>query len=488
VIDLEENLLTKFLKLMSKNITDSDLELIQLGKTLGLNLVSFANLRQSQEDDYVDRIRNSALNKMEETKVNHLFDNELFYAGSIDFMVSDTEEGKKFFLLETNGGSHRGLSILSEKQQAILYHGYYQAIKIAIKNSSIHNEKVLIIVGVPINDSLIHEKVILIEYLRKRLKGEGFSLKIFNMDNYDKDHKAKLIFLVADYKQLSGKLTYKSHWVKFNGENVSVLIGDGIARRINDSNFQSELNNKSKINALKTIIVNPIFHITDDKSLTYLASYYCQDVLKKYNLKFLMFTKAYTEQELINKLVYLIRKEDKSYIIKPKGGSGGAGVLTVSKIDDLSSIKQIINKSKEEFFEKFSSERNPFPYTIQEKADFCLIDWRNEKHTFDLRLYLTQKDNIIIPVGGLARISRDAYKQGKDKQEYVVNLSGYDGKIEVDRGVGFSKENSTVLNLTDKEFVDFFCIGCIIFKSIVKHFEKISNFSNWDKILKKRKD
>ncbi|GAG70705.1 unnamed protein product, partial [marine sediment metagenome] len=33
-----KNLLTKFLKLMSKDITDSDLKLIPLGKELGLDL------------------------------------------------------------------------------------------------------------------------------------------------------------------------------------------------------------------------------------------------------------------------------------------------------------------------------------------------------------------------------------------------------------------------------------------------------------------
>ena len=39
---------------MSKKVTESDLELIQLGKSLGLDLVSFADLRASQEDKFVD--------------------------------------------------------------------------------------------------------------------------------------------------------------------------------------------------------------------------------------------------------------------------------------------------------------------------------------------------------------------------------------------------------------------------------------------------
>jgi len=132
VIFLEDNLFTKFLNLMSKNISESDLELIKLGESLGLNLISFADLRQSQDDSFVDGVRSEALKKLENKKCNILTQPDTFYVGSIDFMVSDTHNGKKFFLLETNGGSHRGLSILTTKQQEMLYQGYYLAIKYAM--------------------------------------------------------------------------------------------------------------------------------------------------------------------------------------------------------------------------------------------------------------------------------------------------------------------------------------------------------------------
>ena len=132
MVYMEEDLLTKFLKLMSSKITASDLELIKLGTSLGLDLVSFAELRASQEDLFVDLIRNKALEKMKRNGDTNLIQNEFFYSGSIDFMVLDDPEGKKFFLLETNGGSHRGLSIITKKQQELLYTGYIEAIYQAI--------------------------------------------------------------------------------------------------------------------------------------------------------------------------------------------------------------------------------------------------------------------------------------------------------------------------------------------------------------------
>jgi hypothetical protein len=481
VICLVENLLTKFLKLMSKEISESDLELVPLGRSLGLDLISFLELRSSQEDDFIDRVRKEALFRLAKNNDNVVNNNYSFYAGSIDFMVSNDHESKKFYLLETNGGSNRGLSILTKKQQTVLYEGYYESISQAIEKVKGENGKILVLVGVPTNDGLIHEKVIMVEFLRKKIESNGYSLKIFNSDNYDKDYEAKVVFLISDYKHLSQTLSYSNGWVWYLGERVNVLIGDGIARRLRDKKFE-ELIRKDFLR-IKTIIVNPIFKITDDKSLTYVASFLSKKVLKKYNLKDLIFTKAYDEKDLFLKIKYLIKSYNRSFLIKPSGGSGGAGVFPILKDEKPERIKQIIEESKEEYYNKFSRNREPFPFTIQEKANFSLINWERGKHTFDLRIYLTQSKNRIIPIGGLARIARVCFNKGLNKQEFVVNLSGYDGKIEVNRGIGFSEKNSTFLNLNFEDFVNVFCISSVIFKSVVENYKKIMEFSDWDRII-----
>jgi len=466
---------------MSKDISESDLELVPLGRSLGLDLISFSELRASQEDNFIDRVRVEALKRLDKHKDNVVSNNDSFYAGSIDFMVSSDPESRQFFLLETNGGSNRGLSILTKKQQAVLYDGYYESISQAIERVKAENEKVLVLVGVPKNDDLIHEKVIMVEYLRKKIKSKGCSLKIFNSDNYDKEHKAKVIFIISDYEQLSQSLSFSKSWVWFQGERVHVLIGDGIARRLNDKKFKEQIGKDFR--RINTIIVNPIFRITDDKSLTYVASFLSKNTLRKYNLKYLLFTKAYNEEELILKAKRLIKNYKKSIIIKPNGGSGGAGVIPIFKDETPERIKKLIDESKEEFYAKFSRNRKPFPYTIQEKADFSLINWEGGRHTFDLRIHLAQYKNQIVPIGGLARIARERFIKGLDKQEFVVNLSGYDGKIEVNRGVGFSEKNSKLLGLNFEDFVNVFCIGAVTFKSIIENYNKIMEFSDWDKFI-----
>jgi len=222
LIRMEEDRLSKFVKLMATNITDSDLELVNLGNSLGLDLVLFKDLRGSQDDKFVDLIRKKSVEKMQQNRENYLENADIFYAGSIDFMVCDVPGGKKFFLLETNGGSNRGLSILTEKQQSIMYDGYYEAIQQAWGKNTRGDNKVLILVGVPINDGLIHEKVIMIEYLRQKIKRKGASVGIYNIMNFNRDFEEDISFLIADYKQLTTALSFSDNWVYISSAKVSV--------------------------------------------------------------------------------------------------------------------------------------------------------------------------------------------------------------------------------------------------------------------------
>jgi hypothetical protein len=96
---------------------------------------------------------------------------------------------------------------------------------------------------------------------------------------------------------------------------------------------------------------------------------------------------------------------------------------------------------------------------------------------------MAQKDGIVVPIGGLARIARKSYSGSLDKQEFVVNLSGYDGVIEIDRGRGISEESCKLLNLTFDDFVNMFCLGCSLFARIARNYKEIINFSKWDELV-----
>ncbi len=482
---MTKELLKKFVQLMQKDpLTNSDLDLVTLGNSLGLNLEPLSRLWASQEEVFTAEIREKALKLMEFQNQNRMGDNKTFYSGSIDFMVRPHNDHLDYFLLETNGASNRGLSILTKDQQKLVYEGYFGAIRQAIQKSEQKGNKILILVGVPINDGLIHEKAILINYLRERIKQNGLKAKIFNIYTYKSEFKCDIAFLIADYKQLFLTLSFENNWVKFQKDKVDVLIGDGIARRIEDPKFNKLIQEDfAKIN---TIIINPVYLITDDKALSYLAKHYVNDILEQYKIGKFLFTRAFNEKDLIDKIRLAIDQFDKPFVIKPHAGSGGAGVMPIFPDQikqDPKKIKRIISQSNEEFYAKFMKNRNPYPYTLQEMAAFSLIDWNGGKRTYDLRIYLSQIERKIIPIGGLARIARGIYVNGIKKEEFVVNLSGYDGKIEVERGLGLSEKASEILNLEIDHFVDIFCNSCIIFKSIAENYQKIINFSHWDQFI-----
>jgi hypothetical protein len=482
---MSKELLQKFVKLMEKDpLREEDLELIALGKALGLDLEPLSKLRASQEGAFTASIRDQALKLMENKELNTLDNDHSFYSGSIDFMVRKKNGRLEFFLLETNGGSHRGLSILTKKQQELIYQGYFGAIKQAIERKNQSNNKILIVVGVPVNDGLIHEKALLINYLRREIKKEDLSVDIFNIYTYNSDFTADVAFIIADYKQLSSKLSFKNKWVKFQKDKANILIGDGIARRIEDEKFKELI--RKDFQKIKTLIVNPVYLTTDDKSLSYLAKHLINDQLEPYNIAKFLFTKAFNGEDLLDKSKLALQKYEAPFVIKPHAGSGGAGVMPIfpdyMKMGN-SKIRKVISKSEKEFFAKFMKSRNPYPYTLQEMVNFYLIDWGGGKHTYDLRIYLSQINKKIIPVGGLARIARGIFENGLNKEEFVVNLSGYDGRIEVERGLGLSEKASELLKLNYNNFVDLFCNSCIIFKSIAENFQKIIDFSEWDQII-----
>ena len=438
-------------------------------------------LKESQDDEYADKIRDLALKKLENLKEHYVAQTDMFYVGAIDFMVEEREGKKKFFILETNGGSSRGLSIMSKKQQGMFYKGYLSAIEESLKRNDREDKKILVLVGVPIDDALIFEKYNYIEFLKKWLSEMGYSSKEYNSFSEMEGFSEDIAFLIADYKAISNDIGYEKGWVMYKDQKVNVLFGDGIARRIRNDKFQELV--RTEFRKINTIIVNPIFLVTDDKSLTYLAEFYAKEKLEKYRVKYLKFSKGKDESDLLDKMDYVVKNYDENFIIKPSGGSGGAGIVPISCNEDPENFKSLIEKSKEEFFGKFLKNRNPYPYTIQEMAKFMTIEYKGAQHTYDIRIYLSQIEGKIVPIGGLTRIARGEYKGTLNKEEFVVNLSGYNGKVEADRGLGISPKMRDLLRLSDEDFVDMFCIGAVLFADTVQNYDQITNFGDWGKII-----
>ncbi len=450
--------------------------LFYLSRYFNKNFCSLEPIRNRQDGKLINRIRRKALNKLDGgLRIN---DPRLFYVGCVDFMVthSKDDDEKKFVLLETNGGSSRGLLSLSEGQIEIVF----QAYKDAIDQSSDWETQKIILIGTIPQDVLFQEKILLIEFLKERYEMDGYSVEVYNSMNFDpnKSKNIDIIFIIANYPNILDQISYRNHYVIFKEVEVDVLIGDGIARRFPILSAYI----KNNWDSVKTIIVNPIYQISDDKANTYLAIQQNIDFLKENRIKQLEFGKFFDPYNLEIIIEDLIKNSDKNYILKPFGGSGGVGIQPISSKFSKERAEDIMERSISEFYQKFDSRRTPFPYTIQEMADFSLIEWNNSKRTFDIRIYVIQKDGLFIPIGGEGRVAKLPYTGTLKKEEFVVNISGF-GQIEIERAIPFSDDGLKTLNLSEDDLIDLFCASCKIFKIITENHKKILDYKDWDKNL-----
>lgn len=457
-----------------ENFRSIEQTIVYLSRFFGKNLTSLEPIREGQDSEFVENLRKMAIEKMGDVPI--LSNPKAYYLGSIDYMVVEGDNQHKFVILESNGGSSRGLLSLHVDQIEMLY----RAFKTAIDQSS-ENPKKLVLIGVMPIDDLLQEKIMLIEFLKKAYQREGIKVAFYHALNYppllrgDED----ITIIISDYNSITPSLIYEDNYIKFKGEKVNVLIGDGIARRF--PTIAPYV--KKNWNAIKTTILNPIYHVTDDKFNTYVAIALGEQNLSKYRIHPLKFGKFFDRNQLEAALENLITTTKKSYIIKPFGGSGGAGIQPILKGSSIGQIPKIIDQSISEFHQKFDPSRDPFPYTIQEMADFILFEWKGSKRTFDIRIYVAQQDNKIIPVGGEARIARAPFTGNFAKNEFVVNICG-DWGVEFERAIPFSPSNLKLLNLTVNDVIDMFCAACTLFSIIIDKHQEILAFKDWEKYLK----
>lgn len=420
--------------------------LIEYSAYFGKDLISVKNIRESQEEELINEIIGKSLEEVRKNNLNKIQDHS-FFIGSVDFMVNNVNGEKKFSIIESNGGSSRGLSALQKEGWELMYDGLLETLKFTDDNPSV-------LIGHPNGDMLLPEKILLANSFEKEA----------NLEFHGTDSVEDGGITFGSYEEIMPKLELTGDTPCYEGNKVDIIIGDGIVRR------KESLENKGKMGKLDAVIANEVFPETDDKSLTYEAVNIAADDLKKYGVYPLDYWIAENEKELIRVCKEKI-EEIGEVVIKPYGGSGGCGIDVINKESDVESK---VKNSLDEFYSNFGEERNPYHFTICEKVNFCPITWGGTRRNFDLRIYVARKDNELVPCGGLARIALEPLSKVQQKKSFVVNLSGYDG-IDVDRGLGISEKALDVLELSKNDFVDLFSASVLLFKNITENHEKIIN-------------
>ena len=115
-------------------------------------------------------------------------------------------------------------------------------------------------------------------------------------------------------------------------------------------------------------------------------------------------------------------------------------------------------------------------------AKFSLINYKNSKRTYDIRIYVVQKDGVLYPVGGNGRIAKAPYTGKFSKEEFVVNICGEWG-VDVDRAIAISPDNLNILELNENDISDLFCAACQLFRIISEKHYDILACNDWEKYI-----
>lgn len=343
-----------------------------------------------------------------------------FIWGSVDGLLN-CKEGVNYSICETNGTSQRGFSVLPLQSLERVVESYQKIVE----------QLGLVVFPVLPNDALIQERL-----LFQNCAPEGVKVELVTYNEF------------KEYvKRVNGGLY-------LNGEKIDLIIGDGAPRRYPDM-FQG----------LEGLVLNgPIIQkITDNKGLTQdlvtiLHSQNCLETTQPLTHKNCSFNSV---EELVDEIrKFHDEKGVNAIVIKPEGGSGGAGVIPLSLEWPIQYLKKGVERSVKEYETKFG--KPPQSYEVVELINSPLIDFATiglpGKRVVDIRTYLCNYNGRIVPAGFLLRIgkrpvdgncesSEDLLRKQSGngevfetfKEAIVVNLSGYGG-IDYTRGRGVNLE------------------------------------------------
>lgn len=426
---------------------------IRLGGLVGIRQFGFDDIRARQDAELTERFRQQALARIQDPQLIQVSDDS-FFLGSVDYMVREAPDGQLgYTVLETNGGSSRGLTLLSPPDVERLMAGFVEMLRFVDTD-----EPPLILIGHPDVDTLITEKFLTIYRLKESLERErpGLKVRVVSLDgfrNLPEAGKGEAVIVLGPHGRLGFSLHAEDGRVYLLGRRVDLIIGDGAVARHHQLEHQRA----------DVVLANWIFPVTSDKFSTYDTIERARDLLTPYGMYPLRFWRAWSREELEGICAEKGSEVD-GLIIKPYGGSGGVGVLPI--LAD-STVPEVVDDSLGEFRARYGRRFDPFPYTVCEKINPRKATWRGNPHNYDIRIYVARQGDTVIPVGCLFRIAPLPDKGTYSKGSLIVNLSAYGG-IAVERGLGLSEESLETVRLDEEDIVRIFAASTVLMATIAR--------------------
>ncbi len=428
----------------------NDDALVRYASVLGRQMVTLQDIREKQDPKTCDRIIQQAIQKLREGGHGRIFTDH-FFLGSVDFMVSSHMGQKRFCIIETNGGNSRGISLLPVKYTKKACRSFVEMLRFLPKEPNI-------LIGHLNEDKVIHEKFIVAEAFYQVIKESGEDAHFITIGPDTNLELGGAKIMMGAYPEILPRIRVDNGYAFIDDIPLHGIVGDGVIRRHQD------LGKWASTGDLMTLFANRVYRTTDDKYSTYELIEKYSVLLGKYRIHPLKARLCPDLEELKQVAADFFKAGTSPVVIKPYGGSGGAGIYA---LDERADIEAILNLSMNEFWAKFGNERKPFPYTVVEAVRFVPMKWKKSERNFDIRIYVGRNGDEIIPMGLLMRIARSPFLSMDHKEGFVVNLSGYGG-IETERGMGLSPESLDMFGLTETDVADMFAASCAVFELMQK--------------------
>jgi hypothetical protein len=423
---------------------------IDLSDLIGFKQYSFASIRARQDGALTERLRQQALERIGDPKRIEVT-NDNYFVGSVDYMVRQTKDGQLgYTILETNGGSSRGLTLLAPGDVERLMSAFAEMLRF------VEDESPLVVIGHPDGDVLLTEKFLIAYRLKEALEARQpyQKVRILPIQHFGKQRRTdKAMIVIAPHSQSALALHARDDEVYLLDRRVQMIIGDGVVAR------HHQLGRRRT----DVVLANWIFPVTSDKYNTYEAVEKARDMLVPHGVYPLPFWRAWNRQEL-EQTCEEKRSEVDGLIIKPFSGSGGTGVLPL--LEDAS-VDEVVEESLNEFHAKYGRRISPFPYTVCEKIKPWKATWRGQPHNFDIRIYVARQKDSLTPVGCLFRIAPKPDTGTYSKDSLIVNLSGYGG-LAVERGLGLTRESLETVHLQEEDTVKIFAASTLLMAAIAR--------------------
>lgn len=428
----------------------ADLErFIELSRLVGYKQFGFEDIRARQDAELTERLRQGALSRIGDLAQVEVADDN-YFLGSVDYMVRQTPEGQVgYTVLETNGGSSRGLTLLAPPDVERLMGAFVEMLRFVDEEGPL-----LILIGYPDGDTLITEKFLTAYRLKEALERDrsGMQVRILSVDEFGKQSQVtENLIVLSPHSRSAMGLYMRDDQVYLQGRRVHMIIGDGAIARHHELSFRRT----------DVVLANWIFPVTGDKYATYAAIERARDILTPHGVYPLHFWRAWSQAEL-EQICETRRLEVEGLIVKPFQGSGGAGVLPIV---ESSSVPEVVENSLGEFYAKYGRRNSPFPYTVCEKINPRKATWQGNRHNYDIRIYVARRGDTLIPVGCLFRIAPQPDRGDYSKGSLIVNLSGYGG-IAIERGLGLTRKSLETVHLSEEDIEKIFAASTLLMAAI----------------------